>query len=94
MFLGIISSCTKQFTIEIAEKPAKLVIESTLVPYLVNGKYLGVRILSSQHIFDTTSAIHNANAEVLLYKNGNLMANIQYDCNVQLYPLLTCPLSN
>ncbi len=87
MLSTFIVSCTKEIVIEIPEKPASLVIESTLVPYMENAKYLGIKVVSSQHIFDTTAALPITNAEVLLYKDGAFMASLLYDSVKQFYPL-------
>jgi hypothetical protein len=82
-------SCTKEITIEIPEKPASLVIESLLVPYSVNGKYLGIKVTGSQHIFDTTTMEPITNATILLYKDGVLKDTLEYDPSpdISFYPL-------
>lgn len=87
LVLVFLQSCTKEITIEIPEKKARLVLESTLVPYMPNVKYLGIKVFSSQHIFDTASAMHITNAEVLLYKDGTLISSLVYDSSQQFYPL-------
>ncbi len=82
-------SCTKEITIEIPVRPVGLVIESLLVPYSVNGKYLGIKVSGSHHIFDTTTIEPIANATILLYKNEVLKDTLVYDPTPQIsfYPL-------
>lgn len=87
VFAMLLFSCSKEISVDIPEKPTRLVVESTLVPYTTNGKYLGIKVSSSQHIFDTASTMPVINAEVLLYKDGALMASLVYDSAQQFYPL-------
>ncbi len=89
LFGVFVYSCSKEISIDVPEKPARLVLESTLVPYSTNGKYLGIRISSSQHIFDTASLMPVTNAEVLLYRDGTFMASLEFDTSShsKFYPL-------
>jgi hypothetical protein len=82
-------SCSKEITIEIPETPPSLVIESLLVPYMTNGKHLGVKVSASRHIFDTATTEPIINATILLYKDGVLMDTLVYDStpHISFYPL-------
>jgi hypothetical protein len=89
-FCFLLSSCGKEMEIEIdiREKPASLVVNSTLVPFNVPiPKFLGIELSSSISIFDTISPSPIKNATVLLYKNNVFVDTLQYNSNHKMYPL-------
>lgn len=72
-------SCTKEIVIDIPEKAPSLVIESVLLPFDLNGPQLGVKIFESISVFDTSANKSITNANVLIYRNGQLFDTLFYD---------------
>lgn len=89
----LFASCEQEIEVEIPETPPKIMINSTLVPYeLPNGKYLGVELRGSRHIFDSTSNTLITNAIVLLYTDSIFMDTLKYEEDAQFYSLGFPPL--
>lgn len=91
-FIAVITllllSCEQEIEVDIPHTPPKIMINATLVPYeLPNGKYLGVELRGSRHIFDSTSNTLITNALVLLYRDSNFMDTLKYDHVFQFYPV-------
>ncbi len=91
-FIAVITlllvSCEQEIEVDIPHNPPKIMINATLVPYaLPYGKYLGVELRGSRHIFDSTSNTLITNALVLLYRDSVFMDTLKYDPAFQFYPL-------
>jgi hypothetical protein len=92
----IMFSCEKEIQVTIPDRVPRLVINATLVPYtLPSGKYLGVNVSSSKHIFDSTTNTQLSNAIVLLYRNNLFFDTLHYKLvdNRSFYPLGFNPLA-
>ena len=97
LFIAIVTlflvACEQEMEVDIPETPPKIMINSTLVPYLPpHGKYLGVELRGSRHIFDSTSNTLITNAMVLLYRDSIFMDTLKYEEDAQFYPLEFPPL--
>ena len=78
-------SCTKEIEIQIPNQTAKLVVNSTILPYsFFNTKQLSVKLSETKHIFDSTNA-NIDNAIVLYYENNILKDTLNYVDSLQLY---------
>jgi Domain of unknown function (DUF4249) len=81
-------SCSKEIEITLPEKPHKIVVNSTLVPFtLPYPKALYLDIQSSNPIFEATKNSTLANAVVLLYSKGSFFDTIHYVDSVKCYPI-------
>lgn len=88
-----LASCEQEIEVDIPDTPPKIMINATLVPYeLPNGKYLGVELRGSRHIFDSTSNTLITDALVLLYRDSIFMDTLKYEETFQFYPLGFAPL--
>lgn len=89
-FFFVMISCEKEIHVTIPDRVPRIVINATLVPYtLPSGKYLGVNVSSSKHIFDSTTNTQLSNAIVLLYKNNLFVDTLHCKSmdNPGFYPL-------
>lgn len=89
-----LNACQMEIEVEIPQKPPQLVVVSTMVPYKPNGKYLGVEVFTSRHLFDETENLPVENASVFAFRNGQSFGQLSYltNNNYNFYPFGYAPL--
>lgn len=91
-FLFVFQSCSKEIVIQIPQKEPSMLIESVLLPFDVNGPLLGVNIFETSSVFDTSAKKSITNANVLIYRNGQLFDTLFYDSSSDhFYPFVFRP---
>jgi hypothetical protein len=74
-------ACEMDVEVDIPEKPPRLVVTSTLVPWSANSWFLGVEVFSSRHIFDESANLPIDNATVRVYRDGDFFGQLSYLSN-------------
>lgn len=86
----LVNSCTKEIDIDIPKKEYRLVVNSTISPFILpNPQPIFANITRSIHISDTTLNTIVNDATVLLYNKENLIDTLHFVDTLGLYQINT-----
>ena len=87
LLIFIISSCTKEISIDLPKKEPKLVINSFFIPFTTpNPKSFNVKVNQSSPLLDTTTMKAITDATVII-SSGNQIDTMKYNDSLKYYDL-------